>query len=376
MEMGSRWIEFVIYWQDDKMKRILIVTNLFGNNRQGYDLADCLRSAGHKVRLVQYTDTSEQEVGNIGVRFVKPQGRFSKFHVFINGWRMFVASIFCRKDIVICIGKTNLFLCALYKILFGSMLVYYALEYVRYGWLSAAIVRCLVDKYIDVEESRLRRVAQDLRINKPSMVVYKMPKLTERKPESGRLRAYLKKNFFATGDEKLIVYAGSYQKYACLENIVKASDSFPDNIWLVLMVSWGLPPSMAHSTKHCKIVPAQHGEEFFDWLSDADCSLLPYEDKSDFNVENCSPQKLFDCYYVGVPYLGSMKPLIKKVLSKYPNAGILCDFTNVEQIEESVRKAVMLKTANVSKIMHDLYRSELNYNRNWKRIQAFVCDEI
>ena len=358
------------------MKNILIVTNLFGNNRQGYDLAECLRAAGHKVRLVQYTGTSDQVVGNVGVKFIKPHGCFSKFHVFINAWRIFAASLFCRKDIVVCIGKTNLFVCALYKMLFGSAFVYYALEYVPYGKVSASIVRNLVDKYIDVEESRLKRVMQDLGISKPAIVVNNMPMLTDRKPIGGLLKAYLKKNFSVKGDEKLVVYAGSYQKYACLENIVRASDSFPDNILLVLMVSWGLPSDMAHSTKHCKIVPAQQGDEFFDWLSDADCSLLPYEDKSDFNVENCSPQKLFDCYYVGVPYLGSRKPLIKKVLSKYPKAGILCDFTNIDQIVECVRRAITLKTVDVSTAMYELYRRELNYGCFWKRIQAFVCDEI
>ena len=98
-------------------------------------------------------------------------------------------------------------------------------------------------------------------------------------------------NFYFSGDEQLVIYAGSYQKYACLDNIICASASFPDNVKLILM-AYGLPDGLCGMTDNCVVVPPVKGEEFYDWLADADCALLPYEDKADFNVLNCSPQKI------------------------------------------------------------------------------------
>lgn len=354
---------------------ILILSNLFGNNRQGYDLANELREQGHRVRLVQFSDETDASVGNYGVKFVRPHGVFSKFQVLWNLMRLVGKSLFCRKDIVVCIGGFLLPICAFYKILHSSRFVYYSLEYMCYDRLRAYIIKKHVDRYIDVEEHRLKRIFEDLKIAKPSMVIYNLPGLAEYEPVRGKLRQYLRENCGATGDERILIYAGSYQKYACLENIVRASAKFPDDMLLVLMVAWGLPDALKNSLAHCKVVPPQRGMEFFDWLSDADCALLPYEDDRDFNVQNCSPQKLFDCYLLGLPFLGSNRPIIRELLEQCPGSGMLCNFLDEKAILRSVDRAVMLKNEQCSEKMKAMCREKYNYHFFADRLVRFICDE-
>lgn len=88
--------------------------------------------------------------------------------------------------------------------------------------------------------------------------------------------------------------------------------------------------------------------------------LWDYEDDTDFNVQNCSPQKLFDCYLAGVPYLASDRPLIRKVLSGYPDAGRICDFTDANCISRVINSSLR-KDFQVSAKMHDLHKTMFNY---------------
>ena len=357
------------------MKNVLIVCNLFGNNRQGYDLAHVLREEGCRVRLVQYADTSEPAIGNFGVRYIKPHGIFSKFHVLSNLLRVFFRGLTARRDIVVCIGRPLLVDAAVLASLSRSVLVYYSLEYCRYTKIQAWVVRHRVDRYIDVEDSRQKRIYADLGLVVPYLVMYNLPIYSDESCTAGGLREYLRSNKGLSGNEKIVLYAGSYQGYACLETIHAASEKFPENVILVYMVARGLPTSCNSETDKCKIVPAQSGRMFFDWLSDADCSLLPYESKDDFNVQNCSPQKLFDCYRVGVPYLASNRPLIRKVNDEYPDAGVFCDFTSIESILEGVKKAVLLKTPETVRNMRRLYLEKYNYTRHAERLASFILGD-
>lgn len=354
---------------------VCIIAGLFGNNRQGFDMAEALRRYGHKVRLVQYANGSDVKVGNIGVGFLRPHGIFSKFHVAVNLMRVVAHSLFCRKDVVVCIGSSLLIIGAFYKLFFRSDLVYYSLEYQHYNRLKAWIVTRLVDRYIDVEHNRLQRVFSDLGVHKSYMVLHNFPSKVHRALHSGLLRSYLREHYGLLGGEKLIVYAGSYQRYACIENIVAASKSFPENYKLILMMAWGLPEQFDYDPKKCIFVPPQSGMAFFDWLSDADCALLPYESEDDFNVLNCSPQKLFDCYLVGVPYVASSRPLICQVLDQFKGAGVLCDFTSVDSILKAIKHGLVLKSPQCTDAMHKLYLAEYNYDRYAEDLSAFLCGD-
>lgn len=357
------------------MKRVLIIANLFGNNRQGYDLAEVLRNHGCSVRLVQFASNSEPDVGNYGVCYKRPHGLFSKFHVLQNILAIASKSLFRRYDRIVCIGSVLLPLAGLLKFVNKATLIYYSLEYCTYGFVGRYVLRSVVGRYIDVEEHRKERVFEDLNINKPSLVVYNMPPLTDDEYGTGGLRLYLKEKFGLIGNEKIVVYAGSYQSYSCLEKIISASGMFPSGVVLVLMIPRGVPDGIEIKSSNVFIVPAQGGGMFYNWLAESDGALLPYESADDFNVQNCSPQKLFDCYRVGVPYLASRRPLIETIHASLPGAGEFCNFMDIESIVHGVKKLIMQKSEQLSKAMIALYRDKYNYSAHGNKLYNFICED-
>ena len=351
-------------------KSILVISYVANYNRQGYDIAECLRNAGCNVRLYQKDGETNREKKNYGVRCVKPHGFFHKFHMIKNLWSFFWRTVFVKKSIVICVGKPMLLLGGLYKLVFGSKLIWYSLEYSKLGKIDRFIYKNCVSGYIDVEENRLDAIFKEYGEKKKSLVCYNMPHRYESLVEGGLLKKYLAENYGFSGNEKLFIYAGSYQKYSCLENIVTASKTLSGNTKLILM-TYGLPEEIKDSSKNCIIVPPVHGDEFYRWLADADCALLPYESKDDFNVQNCSPQKIFDCYCVGVPYIASDRPIVKKVLGDYSVAGVICDFTKIESIK-SAMDGFTLADNSLKTNMFKLHREKFNYNAMSDKICSLI----
>ena len=341
-------------------KSILVISYVPSYNRQGYDFAACLRDAGYNVRLYQMNGVDDRQREVYGVRCVKPTGVFHKLKMLRNLLAFLVRTLFVGKSIVVCVGKPMLVLGGLYHVLFGSKLIWYSLEYSRLGLMDRWVYQSCVSGYVDVEEHRREAIFTQYGKKDASLVCYNMPHLLHDAIAGGRLRAFLRDKHGMTGKEKLVVYAGSYQKYACLENIVCASVSFPES-WKLILMTYGLPGELGVGSKNCIVVPPVGGEEFYNWLADADCALLPYEDKEDFNVLNCSPQKIFDCYCVGVPYVASDRPIVKKVLACCPGAGAVCDFTCVNSIREAVIRVGEVKRRIGCK-MQELHANRFNYD--------------
>ena len=89
--------------------------------------------------------------------------------------------------------------------------------------------------------------------------------------------------------------------------------------------------------------------------------MLPYENDSDFNVLNCSPQKLFDCYAVGIPFVASDRPIIRKVLHEYSDAGAVCNFRDISDIVAKTVE-VLQRKAYVGEKMRFLHKERFNYD--------------
>lgn len=351
-------------------KSVLIISYVPNYNRQGYDFAECLRNSGYDARLFQMDGVTDREKGIIGIKCIKPHGVFHKLHMLRNLLAFFFKTVFAKKDIVVCVGKPMLILGGIYNIFFGSKLVWYSLEYSKLGYVNRYVYQKCVTGYIDVEENRRDAIFAEYGKKQNSIVCYNMPHLHGKPLGGGRLRKYLKDTCGLSGDEQLVVYAGSFQGYACLDNIVDASRGFPPNRKLVLMV-YGLLDALKKSSPNCCVVPPVGGDEFYEWLADADCALLPYESADDFNVQNCSPQKIFDCYVVGVPYVASDRPIVRKVLTTYPSCGLLCDFNNVDSIREIIDSAVCLRD-KVSGRMRKLHSDKMNYDSLTGKLVAFL----
>ena len=353
-------------------KPVLIISYVPNYNRQGYDLADTLRKLGYTVCLYQMDGATDKVKGVVGVRCVKPTGKFHKLIMLRNLLAFAIRTIFVRKSVVICVGKPMLRLGGFYRLIFGSKLIWYSLEYSQLGTVDRMVYKRCVSGYIDVEENRRDAVFAQYGEKKVSLVCYNMPHLHKDPVSGGALRRFLMEKHGFNGSEQLVVYAGSYQKYACLENIVHASMNFPSNRKLILM-TYGLPDNLCISSSNCIVVSPVKGEEFYDWLADADCALLPYETDDDFNVLNCSPQKIFDCYCVGVPYVASDRPIIRKVLHEYPRAGAVCNYTKVKDIEEQIDAMIVTKSV-VRESMRSLHIEKFNYDQMLPYFKSFMRD--
>ena len=351
-------------------KSVLIISYVPNYNRQGYDLAECLRSLGYCVRLFQMNGCSDEEKGIVGIRCIKPNGFLHKIHMLRNMLVFLLRTLFVKKGIVICIGKPMLMLGGCYQKFFGSKLVWYSLEYSKLGIIDRYVYQKCVSGYIDVEENRRDAIFSEYGEKVNSIICYNTPHLHKTSIEGGRLRKYLENVYGLIGNEQLIIYAGSFQRYACLDNIIEASKAFPKNRKLILMV-YGLPDELKAASQNCLVVPPVQGEEFYEWLADADCALLPYESDSDFNVKNCSPQKLFDYYCVGVPYVASNRPLIRKVLQRYGDAGAMCNFKDVSDIIKQI-DYILLKGRLGRAKMKALHVTDFNYDKMNVIMSRFV----
>ena len=341
-------------------KTILVLSYVPPYNRQGYDLCEALREEGYGVTLFQKDGKTEKKKGIFGIKCMEPHGKFHKFQTIWNMLKFALRTAWVSKDIVICVGKPILPLGGFYSLFFGSSLIWYSLEYSRLGAIDRFVYRHCVKGYIDVEENRRNAIFTQYGEKNATTICHNMPHLHVKSFCGGKLRKYLKEQYGIADNAKLVMYAGSYQRYACLEKIVEASKSFPNNCVLVLM-AFGLPKHLIEST-NCIVVPPVKGEEFYEWLSDADCALLPYESMTDFNVMNCSPQKLFDCYLAGVPFVASNRPIVRQTLGYAPQVGVLCDFTDEKAIVAAIRN-ILGRKAVVGDEMKRLHREEFNYGR-------------
>lgn len=350
-------------------KSILILAYVAPYNRQGYDLFEILRKDGYSVTLFQKDGDTDAARGVFGISCPNPHGPLHKFQTIWNLLKFGLRTICVPKEIVICVGKPILLLGGFYSILFGSRLIWYSLEYSQLGLVDRFIYRHCVRAYIDVEENRRNAIFIQYGKKTSTTICHNMPHLHASSIRGGKLRQYLYDHHGITKNVNLIMYAGSYQRYACLDKIVKASTFFSESCILVLM-AFGLPDKL-EETPNCIVVPPIKGEEFYEWLTDADCALLPYESSIDFNVINCSPQKLFDCYLAGVPFVASDRPIVRQTLDYLPQAGMLCDFTDEIKIANSVNFIIGRKPFVAKKMQH-LHRERFNYGRVAENILEIV----
>lgn len=348
---------------------VLIVSYVPAYNRQGRDLNDLLQSLGFDSVLVQLDGETDVGRNRYGVNGIKPKGAFHKFIMLWNAIR-FCYTAFChRRSIVVGVGRPSLIVCAFSRIFFARKIVWYSLEFAMLGAVDKWIYKRLVAAYIDVEENRLRKFSEHYGEKSRVLVINNMPLLHDLPVRGGKLIAYLKGHGVDLTGKRIVIYAGSYQTYACIDSILAASELLPDNMLVVLM-AFGIAPDIATQYCKCVVIPPVHGEGFYDWLADADCSLLPYESTSDFNVQNCSPQKIFDCYLVGVPYVASDRPIIRKVLSIMPEAGMVCNFTTPDSIAAAIR-IVSSRRSQVRERMESLHRNRFNYGVMANQVFAF-----
>lgn len=338
------------------MKRVLIASWVPSYNRQGADLCGAINGAGFFARLWQ--------VGWGGFA----GGRLSRLRRALEKAKFLCVAITGRFDVVVLVGRPMLSLAGVCKRMLRMKVVYYSLEYSKLSGGESRLLASFVDRIIDVEENRIRQFMEDNALKVPGLVVNNMPHLHD-KPMGGKLKDYLLKKFGIASNVKIVVYAGSYQRYLRLEKIIEAATRMKGECVFVLMMYANLKG--LNLPDNVKVIPPVSGDDFYSWLADADCALLPYETADDFNVKNCSPQKLFDCYLAGVPYVASNRPIIMKTLEAGPLVGVLCSFDDVEQIMSGVRTLLCRDRNWVRKAMRHLHETRFNYDLVEKDVLQF-----
>lgn len=355
------------------MKHVLILSYVPFYNRQGFDLHECLLKAGCKSRLLQLDAKTDKAKGIFGIKQTKPHGRWHSAHMLLNMARFLLRAIFARRDIIVAIGRPSLLLVKILSLFSRCKVIYYSLEYSVFSRRDKAIIGKCVDKIIDVEENRLERLLKDNALSVPSMVVYNMPHL-HALPKGGKLRKYLKENHGVLETAKLAVYAGSYQSYACVDQIIDAARKLPAGAYVVFM-TYNLPQKIKDSAPdNVIVVPPVSGEEFYDWLADADCALLPYESTDDFNVQYCSPQKIYDCYLAGVPFIASERPIVVKTLSRDEVVAEKCDFTKPQLIARAIVLSFGKDRADMRRRLRTLHEISFNYDLCSGRLVNFILE--
>lgn len=349
------------------LKDVLIVGYIPAYSRQGADLNDALNGYGIHSTLVQFGVCNDSQRRMMNAPYLRPRvGPLSKWIVLINEWALFVRAISIKHAIVVGVGSPSIFVCAVIKILRRTKFIYYALEFAE-SKSTIFLLRHFCDGIINVEETRQNLLGQLIGSKKRSLILYNMPRKTELNSIVPQMRNHLIKHNGISASTKLIMYAGSYQRYSRLESIVTWAEKLPENTKLVLMV-FNLPESVSLAAgKSVIVLPEQPPESFYSWFVDADVALLPYEDEVDKNIYFCSPQKLFDCLAVGVPFIGSKRPLIETII-KETGVGITADFRDEDDFLRGIKKILGM---DQKRLREKALKAHLKFNYD-ARIQQVI----
>ena len=258
-------------------------------------------------------------------------------------------------------------------VIFKSKLVFYALEYQVLNPLDRKLLRIFCDAIIDVEETRCLLLKKQIGKSLPSTILHNVPHFVELGHLTPKLRKWLIVNKQFRGNEFLVIYSGSYQKYSNLESILEWAQEMPKQAWLILMLT-ELPEHLTKKRYEKTVfIPSKGHNELYNWLVDADLSLLPYESDDD-NVRYCSPQKIFDALACGVPVLGSRRPLIEQITKRY-QCGLTINFC----ARNEFLNGVTWGTDQSRDFMRQKARaahSEYNYGNYSNRLLAFFSYDV
>jgi len=339
-------------------------------NRQGIDLNEMLNFRHFNSKLIQIGGKDDPEQKTIGIP-VSPDvsGWRMRFVSRWARWQMFWKGCYNPHKITIAINIPALLSAIVLKLIFKSKLIFYSLEYHTLKPIDRLLLRRFCDAVIDVEETRrvlfLKQIGKAL----PSFILHNVPHYVDLGHLTPKLREWLIDNMQFRGDEFLVIYSGSYQKYCNLESIFEWAEDLSGHVRLIVLLT-EIPESIkVERYKKTVFLPSKNHNELYNWLVDADLSLLPYESDED-NVRYCSPQKIFDALACGVPIMGSRRPLIELVTKKY-HCGLTIDFTNENEFLKGVEwfagqsRLTMRQNARAA-------HAEYNYGQYSSRLLSFI----
>jgi len=341
-------------------------------NRQMFDLNNVLNQRGFCSRLVISTpETIPPEFSNcIRVSYSQPGGSFSKIRVLRNLWALIRALIPIVPGTIVISSSVLLPVALLFKIVWHAKIVFYSTETLAFNAPKWLLAYCC-SGIINVEENRQEVLSARMGY-KPYMVLYNMPFYRDFSLVKPCMRRHLVNAEMIRPDDKLVVFAGSNQRYSQLGKLVEWSQNFPDN-WKLVLIGYGFEGCWDPAKyKRLIVLPVVNGHEFYNWYVDADIALLPYEDPGDVNVRFCSPQKLFDCIALGVPVLGSDRPLIRKIIGEIGIGGLV-DYTDRDAVMDGI-KEILQKVSLEDRARIRTFHKKYCYDQFADKIATFIRD--
>ena len=333
------------------MTNVAIVAFAPLRNRQGADLAAALSAVGVRVTLYQYGSRALCDgaagyetisLTPAGLASIPPALARTPFLGSVRAAVLLCHILRQRPNVIVAINLTALRIVSLVCKLMKPRLIYYQLECITNGKQMRREKR-LCDRFCDVivavEPNRADFLTSRLNRVIPTFVIPNTPRNNTVSRRAGKLRHYLQSTCGLSDCRKIVLYSGSYQTYSNLEQLVCQSQCWREPIVFVLMLTDAVPQrlrrSLALSNGRAVLVPPVDHSELYEWVSDADLGLLPYEDDTDPNVNYCSPQKLFDYLACGIPFVGSKRPLIEQIAA-FANCGTCVDMKDSAQVAKAI----------------------------------------
>jgi glycosyltransferase involved in cell wall biosynthesis len=137
--------------------------------------------------------------------------------------------------------------------------------------------------------------------------------------DDGRLRAAAK----LPADVKILLFQGGYAPGRGLTSLIQSAEFLPPD-WRIVFMGWGsLEPTLrkaaaalpADRRDWVVFLPGVKQAELRHWTAGATVGVIPYENTC-LNHWLCSPNKLWEYPYAGVPVLASPYPVMADVIGR------------------------------------------------------------
>jgi len=219
-----------------------------------------------------------------------------------------------------------------------------------------------VDLVFSANESRSEIMYKELQARKRPISLLNIP--------MGFIGRDNNKNFYKDiipNKKKIVLYQGMINEYRNIENLIRSSKYFKDDLMLVLI---GKFSSAQYRMKIEKLIKTEYSskviilesvaqQKLFHITQKAHIGVIIY-DKNSLNNFLCAPNKLYEYASVGIPVAGSNLPEIRKILSKY-QIGELFNENTPNLIAESINKIYK----NYEKYSQDSKFISLFSDHNW-----------
>lgn len=321
-----------------------------------------------------YTSPSSKVLNALPSLISNPIGYRRTMHVLFKQVTAFAP------DVIYCGDILALNLAANLKAAHGIPLIYDAHEYFRQerlgdskreAWVSKVESRnaASVDLFVTVNSS-IGKLYEKLDVAFPKPVIVRNVTDLIGKPYKGELHR-------AAGlseTQNILLYHGAVSSLRGLERLA-AIDPYLADHWSIVMMTTGDPSTYLGSGHQIKILPPVPQSDLATWVGGASLGSVMYSGGA-LNQVYCSPNKLWEYPFSGVPILGSDLPEISNMLGAYGCGLIIKESDTAQCIAQKISE---ISQSDMSRMKTGC--ASLKSGESWKKewntfISSFKLLEI